>query len=150
MPVKDAFNSIASLDNAPTSEQVGTTRKQRRKAPAPFSLRLTFEERAALAAAAGAEPLGCYIRRRILGDDVAYARRHRRAPVQDHEALGRVLGALGQSKLASNLNQLAKAVNTGTLEVTPDSEQAIRDACAEVLRMRAELLRALGMPAETR
>ncbi|MCW2248052.1 hypothetical protein M2352_003686 [Azospirillum fermentarium] len=135
--------------SAPASEQAGAKRKQRGKTPAPFSLRLTFEERAALAVAAGAEPLGCYIRRRILGDDVTYSRRHRRAPVQDHEALGRVLGALGQSKLASNLNQLAKAVNTGTLEVTPDSEQAIRDACADVQRMRAELLRALGLPAET-
>lgn len=67
-------------------------------------------------------------------------------PFQDHEALGRVLGALGESRLANNLNQLARAANTGSLPVTPDTEQAIKDACASVQRIRAELLRALGVP----
>jgi hypothetical protein len=65
-------------------------------------------------------------------------------PVKDHEALGRVLGALGGSRLSSNLNQLAKAVNTGSLPATPDTEKELREACKAVTAMRDELMRALG------
>lgn len=131
----------------PSQPMPATARKRSGKsaAPPPFSLRLTFEERAALEKAAGDLPLGPYIRRRLLGEDVQQPRRRRRAPVQDHEALGRVLGALGQSKLANNLNQLARAANTGSLPVNPDTEKAIRDACEEIQRLRLDLLRALGL-----
>ena len=54
------------------------------------------------------------------------------------------MGALGGSRLSSNLNQLAKAVNTGSLPVTPETEDDLKQACREVAEMRAELLRALG------
>ena len=63
--------------------------------PPPFSLRLTYEERALLQAAAKGRPLGAYIRERLLGDDAAQRKRQGNSPVKDHEALGRVLGALG-------------------------------------------------------
>ncbi|MCF8466224.1 MAG: hypothetical protein K9G33_02380, partial [Sneathiella sp.] len=78
------------------------------------------------------------------GDDVAQRKTRGKFPVKDHEALGRVLGALGSSRLSSNLNQLAKAANTGSLPVTPDTEAELREACAAVLVMREELLMALG------
>jgi hypothetical protein len=55
-----------------------------------------------------------------------------------------VLGALGRSRLSSNLNQLAKAVNTGSLPVTPETEADLRQACRDVAEIRADLLRALG------
>ncbi len=116
----------------------------RDKYPAPFSLRLTHEERAQLVAAAGRKPLGAYIRERLLGDDSAPRKKSKNSPIRDHEALGRVLGALGRSKLSSNLNQLAKAVNTGSLPVTPETESDLRQACRDVAAMRADLLRALG------
>ena len=80
-----------------------------RKTPAPFSLRLSFEERAKLEHAAGDKALGAYIRERLLGDDAAPRMKRGRSPVKDHAALGRVLAALGQSRLSSNLNQLARA-----------------------------------------
>ncbi|MCE8511054.1 hypothetical protein KBY28_21655, partial [Ruegeria pomeroyi] len=66
------------------------------------------------------------------------------SPVKDAEALGRVLGALGASRLSSNLNQLAKAVNTGSLPVTPETEADLVAACEEVRALRDDLLRALG------
>ncbi len=112
--------------------------------PAPFSLRLTHEERARLLAAAGRKPVGAYIRERLFGDDAAPRKRQGNSPIKDHEALGRVLGALGGSRLSSNLNQLAKAVNTGSLPVTPETEADLKQACHEVSAMRADLLRALG------
>lgn len=114
------------------------------KSSAPFSIRLTPAERQRLAAAAGSQPLGAYVRSRILGKDIE-PRRVRRQPVKDGEALARVLGELGRSRLSNNLNQLAKAVNIGVLPVTPETEAEIREACDEVRRMRVELMRALGL-----
>lgn len=66
------------------------------------------------------------------------------SPVQDKEALGRMAGALGQSRLSQNMNQLAKAVNSGSLPVTPETEAEIKEACREIAEMRAALLAALG------
>jgi hypothetical protein len=126
------FNGIAS-------KRAGSARY-----PAPFSLRLTHEERARLLADAGRKPMGAYIRERLFGDEAAPRKRRSYSPVKDHEALGRVLGALGRSRLSSNLNQLAKAVNTGSLPVTPETEADLRQACRDVAEIRADLLRALG------
>ena len=67
-----------------------------------------------------------------------------RQPVKDHEALGRVLGALGESRLSQDLNQLAKAVNTGSSPVMRETERDLIEACAAVALIRAELMRALG------
>jgi hypothetical protein len=117
-----------------------------RKYPPPFSLRLTAEERARLEREAAGKTLGAYIRERLLGEDAAPRKCKGNSPIKDHEALGRVLGALGQSRLSSNLNQLAKAVNTGSLPVTPETEAELRQACREVSDLRDELLRALGKP----
>lgn len=115
-----------------------------KKCPPPFSLRLTAAERARLDAERGRTPLGAHIRERLFGDDAAPRKRQGNSPVKDAEALGRVLGALGESRLSSNLNQLAKAVNTGSLPVTPETEADLKEACRDVAAMRADLMRALG------
>lgn len=114
--------------------------------PAPFSLRLTFEERAALEKAAGNMPLGAYIRSQALGGKESRRRKKRRRPIKDHKALAYVLGELGKARLASNLNQLARAVNTGSLPVTPETEKALQEACNDVRKMRIMLMRALDFP----
>jgi hypothetical protein len=64
--------------------------------------------------------------------------------VKDKEALGRVMGALGAAHLSANLNQLAKAVNTGSLPDTPETEAELQEACRKIADMRTDLLRALG------
>ncbi|MBO9462480.1 hypothetical protein [Labrenzia sp. R5_0] len=115
------------------------------KTPPPFSLRLTFEERAKLDAAANGVPLGAYIRAILFDEELPKVRRRSTNPVKDHEALGRVLAALGGSHLSSNLNQLARAVNTGTLPVHPEIEAELREACADIAQMRAALIEALGL-----
>lgn len=114
------------------------------KYPPPFSIRFTFEERARLDADRGANALSTHIRELLFGDDVTPRKRPGNSPVKDAEALGRVLGALGASRLSSNLNQLAKAVNTGSLPVSPEVEAELVEACLEVEELRADLLRALG------
>ena len=121
---------------------------KQKPSPTPFSLRLTFEERAALEAAAGSEPLGRYIRKKVLGEDVAERKPYGKSPVKDHVALGRVLAGLGQSRLSNNLNQLARAVNSGSLPVTPDTDAYLRAACDDIRQIRSDLIRALGLQPE--
>ena len=118
--------------------------KKAAKYPPPFSLRLTHDERARLDAERGTNPLSVHIRERLFGDEASPRKRRGNSPIKDTEALGRVLGALGQSRLSSNLNQLAKAVNSGSLSVTPETEADLKAACREVSALRADLLRALG------
>ena len=126
------FNAIA----APEGEEP--------RYPPPFSIRFTFEERKRLEAERGHRPLAAYIRERLFGDDAAPRRKGGDRPIEDYVALGQVLGALGSSRLSANLNQLAKAVNTGSLPVTPETEADLQEACREVKALRADLLRALG------
>ncbi len=117
------------------------TRKDDQKA-LPFSIRLSEAEKARLRRQAGDVSLGAFIRSRIL-DCPAPVRR--RAPVKDTESLSRLLAKLGQSHLANNLNQLAKAANFGSLPVTKETEAELRQACEEVVAMRILLMQALGM-----
>lgn len=119
-----------------------------RKHPPPFSLRLTFEERAQLEKAANGIPLGAYIKAVLFSQDLKKVRRRGHQPVKDHAALARVLAALGQSRLASNLNQMAKAVHAGALPVNPDTEADLERACADIRTIRAALIEALGLESE--
>ena len=123
-------------------------KRGRSKAAAPFSLRLSVEERAKLEAAAAGAPLGGFIRAKLFEGELTPRRTRKPAPVKDHMALAQVLGMLGNLRLANNLNQLARAANIGTLPLTPEVEEELIRACAAVLAIRAELIRALGYQVE--
>jgi len=123
---------------------VAAANPRRKPREAPFSLRLSFEEKALLRAAANGVPLGAYIKAKLFDEPLEKVRRRNTNPVKDHEALGRVLGALGKSRLSQNLNQIARAANMGALPVSPELEDELRQACADVEALRRELLRALG------
>lgn len=138
------FLRNASDFNAAAATTAPDSSRQWHKAPPPFSLRLSFEERARLEQAAAGMPLGAYIRSKLFGTDLTPRRTRGHAPVKDHAALGQVLGALGASRLSSNLNQIAKAAHIGALPVTPELEEELSEACSAVQSMRAELMRALG------
>ncbi|WP_299436930.1 hypothetical protein [uncultured Rhodospira sp.] len=118
---------------------------KRYRYPPPFSLRLTFEERSRLEREAGDMPLGAFIRERLFDGTVPPRRTRGKRPVKDHAVLARLLGELGRSHLASNLNQLARASNSGSLPVTAETEQALADACTDVREIRDTLLIALGL-----
>lgn len=112
---------------------------------APFSVRLTEAERRRLEAAASGVPLGSYIRARLLDAPAVVNRGRGRFPVKDHQILGQLLGELGRSRLASNLNQLARAANSGSLPVTPETQAALNEACEDVRWMRQALMQAMGL-----
>jgi hypothetical protein len=125
-------------------------RTARRVRRAPLSIRLSDAEKTALQTRAAGAPLGTFIKRVLFSDPSGGGIRitKRRYPVKDTEALGQVLGLLGKSRLANNLNQLAKAANLGALPVTEETEADLRAACADVAAMRRLLLRALGVVAD--
>ena len=120
------------------------------KAPAPFSLRLTPEERRELEERAGRQPLGAYIRERLFaakhgGKTSDHRRARGQVSIKDHQMLAQVLALLGQSRLASNLNQLARAANAGALPVTPETEATLQSAAEDVAAIKSLLMRALGI-----
>ncbi len=123
--------------------------KEKKQLP-PFSLRFTLEERAQLEQDAVGLSLGAYIRSRLFDESFPMRRTRGKHPVKDHQELAKVLAELGRSRLANNLNQLAKVANSGSLEVSPDTEQAIQHACSDIRWMRHVLMSALGLMPENR
>ncbi len=118
----------------------------RKKRTPPFSLRLTFEQRARLEQDAAGSSLSAYIHERLFGVEAPPARRKRgKSPVKDQQAIAELLAKLGQSRLSSNLNQLARLANMGALPVTPETETAIIEAAEDVAAMRKLLIEALGL-----
>lgn len=110
-------------------------------------MRLTQDERVRLEADAGRQPLGGYIKSRLF-DGAPPKRRRKTAPVYDDKQIAMVLAVLGRSRLSQNMNQIAKAANTGTLNATPELHQEIIDACNEIKMMRHMLIAALGIKPE--
>ena len=55
-----------------------------------------------------------------------------------------MLACLGASRLASNLNQLAKATHVGNFYFDDDTKRSIKQACDDIRAMRILLMRALG------
>ncbi|WAC47575.1 hypothetical protein OVA03_12800 [Asticcacaulis sp. SL142] len=72
----------------------------------------------------------------------------RRNPIKDETALSRVFARLGQTHYASNLNQLARLANQGALEVTPDTEAALRETCDHINGTLTDFKKACGFKCE--
>ncbi|AUW58034.1 hypothetical protein C1T17_07870 [Sphingobium sp. SCG-1] len=109
------------------------------------SVRLTFEEKARLDQDAAGVTTSSYLRSRIFDSHNPSPRRRGKSPVKDHQLLAQLLGKLGESRLSSNLNQLARMANSGSLPVTPDTEAALISAAFEVKDIRRILLVALNL-----
>lgn len=110
----------------------------------PFTLRLTPSERSLLEYEAAGLPLGEFIRMRSLDQGRVTRRMRGKHPVKDHIALARILGKLGQMRVAANLNQLAKAANTEALTMSEQDRAVLMEACADIREIRDCLMAALG------
>lgn len=124
------------------------SRKKPNSYPSPVSVRFTPEERALLEKAANGRTLSAFIRGQVLAENAARRKIRNRMPVENERELGRVLGLLGRSRIANNLNQLAKDANCGVLIMDPETRQQIEEAYAHVKSMRDCLIRALGLLGE--
>jgi hypothetical protein len=142
MEITQYFNTYASA-----TAQRNPRRFTRSRRPAPFSLRLTAAERDQLVAEARGLPLGTYIKEKLLSDRPVRLRTTG-ISIEDRSALAQSLALLGRSRLASNLNQLARAANIGALVLTPELEAQLRTALDDVRFMRSLLMKALGLRGE--
>lgn len=113
---------------------------QDNKRPTPFSLRLTRDERTMLDERAGGQPLGAYIRGQLLGEVNLTKRRAQRKPKVTDKNLALVMALLGEQRIASNLNQLARHANMGTLDCDDETLEQIQEACAAMIAVRHYLL----------
>jgi hypothetical protein len=106
--------------------------------PAPFTVRLTSEERAELerrAERAGLS-LGGYFKSATF--NTPPPPQSRRPPV-DRTELAKLLAAIG--RIGNNVNQLARVANAGSW---PESKE-LSKACAEIKLIRITLMKALGV-----
>jgi len=110
----------------------------------PFTLRLTAEERHTLEREAQGLSLNEYIRLLALSDKRVKRRTRGKHPVKDHKLLAQFLGELGGMRVANNLNQLAKAANNGNLVLTPETQAALMEACADIRMIKSALMQSLG------
>lgn len=113
--------------------------------PAPFTLRLTPEERSRLEQDAGHLSLSAYVKSCLFDGTAAPVRTRTRFPVRDQAALSAALARLGQTRIGNNLNQLARAANVGALYLTPELEGELREACSAIVELRALLVAAVGL-----
>ena len=141
MRVTNKFSASAGLDSTKP------TKDPKNKSPR-ITLRLTDEEYARLTKAAEGVSLSAYIRKKLFGKDVSLRKTRSRVPVRDQKALAQVLGKLGQSRIANNLNQIANEANCGSLLMDEETEQEIKLACAHIAWIRVKLIEALGLRAK--
>mmetsp|Transcript_28887 Transcript_28887/g.55060 ORF Transcript_28887/g.55060 Transcript_28887/m.55060 type:complete len:144 (+) Transcript_28887:1048-1479(+) len=125
---------------ASSSAQVLATKKKR---PAPISVRLNETELAALRKAASGRSINGYIRERLFGD--ATIIELSKPASKDHEALAKVLGALGRSDVFTNLAAITLALEERRLMASNETETALIEASKTIADMRADLLIALGL-----
>jgi len=125
--------------------QDGTNKRagSRKKRTSPFAIRLSREERTRLEQEAAGAPLGTYIKAKALGTPLPMRRSG--LTIEDRMALARALALLGQSHLSNNLNQLAKLANIGSLPFTPEIEEELLAALADVREVRHLPVEALGL-----
>ncbi|MBL1420876.1 MAG: hypothetical protein COC24_010245 [Alphaproteobacteria bacterium] len=117
----------------------------RGKGVSPFSLRLTFEERAILKRNAGSMTLSAYIKSQIFPDNAAKYKKNSYAPKTSAKRLSQLLAKLGSSNITNNINVIASEINSGTLLFDEDIKSNINQACIDIQDMRILLMQGLGM-----
>lgn len=121
-----------------------TTSKRNRTSISPIALRLTPEERARLEELATGMTLSAYIRSCVFAEEEKRRKRKPTSTVADKKAVAEALALLGQSRIASNLNQLAYHANIGALAIGEAEKAQIGEAYSHVLSIRSLLMQALG------
>jgi len=110
-----------------------------------ITLRLTEKELATLKSLSSGMSLSAYVRKCVFGKDAKPRKMRAHVPVQNQQALAQVLGLLGQTRFANNLNQIAYQANCGSLLMDAQTENEIKMACAHIAWIRVKLIEALGL-----
>ena len=120
-------------------------RSSRRKGNYRLSVRLSDAELTELRAAAGSKTLSDHLRDRLFDKGRRTQRKPRRALRADTAALGQILGAIGRSRVAANVEQLARDARSGALLLDDVTARQIAEAHAEIRDIRERLIAAMGL-----
>lgn len=88
--------------------------------------------------------LSAYVRTCVFAEDTQLRKTRPTDVVEDKKAAAEALALLGQSRIASNLNQLAYHANIGALIVGEAEKAEIAEANKHLAAIRALLMDALG------
>jgi hypothetical protein len=133
-----SHKAVSDFNAAAKPKAERGTRRER----SPLTLRLTLEERARLEELAAGMTLSAYVRACVFGAEAQKRKRRPKNVVEDKKA--EALALLGQSRIASNLNQLAYHANVGALIVGDKEKADIAEANAHLLAICTLLVQALG------
>jgi len=127
----------------PAFSRAAKGQRSRRKT-VPVTLRLTEDERTKLEELAAGMTLSAYIRACVFMQEDKRRKRRSGSVIANKQAVAEILALLGQSRIASNLNQLAYQANVGALVIEDQERMRIDEAYSHVLSIRALLITALG------
>lgn len=127
------------------AEKFGSRRYKTPRDCPRVTLRLSVEDHERLKQQADGMALSVYLRAIILDEELPRLKRRSTASVADKQAVAQLLGLLGQSRIANNLNQLAYHANIGSLAVDDITRDQIVEAYAHVTFIRQSLIEALGL-----
>lgn len=109
------------------------------------TLRLSQDDHARLKEMADGMALATFIRAKVLDEQLPRRKRRSSTSIADEQAIAQILGLLGQSRIANNLNQLAYHANVGSLAMDDLAQAQIEEAYDHIIFLRQTLLKALGM-----
>ncbi len=121
------------------------------KQSSPYSIRFTPQERKLFDAMAkqvdmnGAEFIRLQLFTNTLQEKFAVRTQNKTNP---NKELAQILSLLGQSRIANNLNQIAKSINTGTLVLSPELIAQIDESYHTIQWMRRMLIKGTGLKDE--
>lgn len=120
-----------------TAPEPPPKKSEKRQRTEVIFARVTPDEKAAVMARADRAGMAtaAFMRALAIGEPGPRARRR---PTADHVAIRQLLGELG--RIGNNINQIARAVNSGQLPELPE----LREALAAYLHLRDEIFVALG------
>ena len=138
------FARKTERDASASFKEASQTPRRKSRSASPLTLRLTQEERAKLEELAAGMTLSAYVRACLFAEETKRRKRRPKDIVADKKAAAEALALLGQSRIASNLNQLAYHANIGALIVGEAEKAQIAEANGHLLAIRALLMQALG------
>ncbi len=109
-----------------------------------YQIRFSQEERQKLEKWANGRPIAAYIKDVLFVEERKPERTHGLI-IEDRKLFGKALGFLGKSRLANNINQLAKAANSGSLPLDDETKAAILKSANSILWLRRTFMRAMGL-----
>ena len=109
-----------------------------------YQIRFSQSEREKLDSWADGRPIAAYIKDVLFVEERKPERTHG-IILEDRKLFAKAFGFLGKSRLANNINQLAKAANSGSLPLDDETKAAILKAANDILWLRRTFMRAMGL-----